>query len=120
MNKTAKSLLKHLFYDKIVQLEVESKESMTFSKQMEIKHLNDSVELFVEKNPNSNFEVRVLEKNAENNEDYKVALSFKNYNKKDEKSFIVPPKELLVVIDNSYSSVSFYAWSIDGSFLLPL
>lgn len=115
VNKDAQNLLDHLFYDKIVRIESDSKERISFSKQAELKKRKDEVNTFIERNPYSNFEVRVLHKEAEDKETYKVALSFSNYKETTDKR----PNSFLIIIDAAFNSITYYQWSLNH-ILLPL
>jgi len=110
VNKDAKSLLSHLFYDKIIQLGAEAKHQIGFGKQLQISALKDKIELFIERHPYSEIEVRVLEKGTDDNDNYKISLSFKNYKEKTDKR----PDRFLIVIDNAFSIVVYYEWSLNN------
>jgi hypothetical protein len=110
INKDAKSLLSHLFYDKIIQLGAEAKHQIGFGKQLQINKLKDEVELFIEHHPYSEVEIRVLEKGTDDNDNYKVSLSFRNYKEKTDKK----PGKFLIVIDNAFSMIIYYEWSLNN------
>lgn len=109
INKDAKSLLSHLFYDKIIQLGSKS-DQIPVAKQMEIKKIRDKVFTFIERQPNSEFEVRLLDKNTDNKEDYRIALSFRNYKETPETRV----NRFLIVIDYVMSSITYYQWAINN------
>jgi hypothetical protein len=111
LNKEAQLLLRNLFYNRLVQLETKSNESIVFSKQMEIKKLQDQVERFIETNPDGKFEIRVLEKNTENIENYRHAIVIKNYRHDDEVKRVTL---YFIVIDNAFDSVTFYQVALNG------
>lgn len=116
LNKETKSLIEHLFYDKMIQLETEAKNLPSFSKQVEIKKTQDKVSKFIDDNPYSNFELRVLYKNTEDRDNFKVAINFSNYNNLiSEKK----PSNLMIIVDSSFNNVEFYQWSLNN-ILLPV
>ena len=109
INKEAKLLFKNIFFNRQIQLESTSKEKIVFSKQAEIKKLQDRIERFIERRPNGQFEIRVLEKNAETIEEFKFALVVKNYKNEDRK-----PKLWYVVIHNAFDDVEYYLVGVNG------
>jgi hypothetical protein len=113
VNKDAKSLLDHLFYDKIIQFGSRKNEDTHFVKQVEIKKLRDKVVTFIERNPNSEFEIRLLNKNNDNKEDFRVSLIFRNY--KNEPDSRV--HRFLIVIDYVMNNATFYEWAINNVLL---
>ena len=115
-NKTASLMLSHLFHDKIIQLEANSKEKISFSKQSEIMKKHDEILKFVEKRPTSSFELRVLNKNSSDKEDYSVGISFTNYEKKD-KTDPVNSGKFMIVIDAAFNTVSYYEWALNNVLL---
>ena len=111
LNKEAELLVRNVFHNRMIQLESKVKEQIVFSKQMEIKKLQVKVETFIERNPNGIFEIRILEKNTTNMEQFKFALVVKNFNHADlEKN----PTTFFIVIDNTFDEVDFYQLSING------
>jgi len=116
MNKDASNLLESLFYNKLIKLETDVKKELpAFSKQVEIAKNRDEVIHFIEHNPHSMFDVRVLHKNTEDKEDFKVSLLFKNYDVESDKR----PHRFMIVIDSAFNNVSYYEWSLNN-ILLPL
>jgi len=109
INKDAKSLLSHLFYDKIIQFGTKT-DQIPVAKQMDIKKVRDKIFTFIERQPNSEFEVRLLNKNTDDKDDYRVALSFRNYKDAPE----VRVNKFLIVIDYVMNSVTYYQWAINN------
>jgi hypothetical protein len=107
INKEAYKLLNSLFYNKLVPLE----HSMLLSKQLVIKKIQDKIEIFIERNPYGQFEIRVLNNNTVDIEDYKYALVIKNYRHEDKgrKSNL-----FIITIDAPFDSVTFYQMSLNG------
>lgn len=110
LNKEAEHLLSSLFYNKIIQLEDDSKKMIVFSKQAEIKKIQDEVNTFIKRTPYSDFEIRVLEKGTDDNDKFKVSLSFKNFKELTDKR----PSRFLIVIDSAFNTVTFYQWSLNN------
>jgi len=105
-----------LFYNKLVKLETDVKKELpAFSKQVEIAKKRDEVIHFIEHNPHSVFDVRVLNKNSEDTGDFKFSLVFKNYDTESERR----PNRFMIVIDSAFNNVSYYEWSLNNV-LLPL
>lgn len=119
LSKDAQLLLKNLFMNKLVQLESKSEKGIVFSKQIEIGKLRDKVDAFIEKNPFGKFEIRVLDKQTENIEDYKYALVVKNYKYEDAEKRVVRPTLFIIVIDNAFDTVDFYQMSLNN-ILMPV
>jgi len=113
INKDAKSLLDHLFYDKIIQFGSKKSEDTHFIKQVEIKKLRDKVMTFIERNPNSEFEVRLLSKNTDDKEDFRVSIAFRNYKNEPETRV----HKFLIVIDYVMNNITFYEWAINNVLL---
>lgn len=111
LSKDSKSLLNSLFDSRIIALETSKDKIPTFSKQLQLKKLRDEVELFIEKRPNSEFEIRVLDKQAEDNEDYRLAVIMRNYKSKDMDK---KPNRFIISIDNSFDSASYYEWALNN------
>lgn len=111
LNKDAQSLFDHLFYDKIILLETTQKrEQRDIGKQMEIKNKRDEILTFIERNPNSEFDIRVLKKNSEDKEDHRVSLVVRNYKDKPETRIA----RFVIVLDYYFNSVIFYQWSLNN------
>jgi hypothetical protein len=107
VNKEVLKLLGSLFYNKLVPLE----HTMHLSKQLVIKKIQDKIEIFIERNPYGQFEIRVLNNNTVDIEDYKYALVLKNYVHEDKsrKSTL-----FIITIDAPFDSVTFYQMSLNG------
>jgi hypothetical protein len=111
ISKESLLLIKDIFLNRIIQLESKSKERIVFSKQCEIQKIKAKILIFIEKNAYAKFEIRVLEDNTENIENYKYALVVKNYKHedKDRKSNM-----FIIAIDNTFEDAKFYQVALNG------
>jgi hypothetical protein len=118
INKSAYLLFKQVFSNKMIQLEsdTEKKDGISFSRQLDLSKLQNKIELFIEKNDHAKFELRILEKNADNLESYKYALVIKNYEheNKDKRAHM-----FIITVDSAFTEVTFYQLSINNV-MLPL
>lgn len=110
VNKEAKLLLHSVFYNRMIQIENKPGETVGFSKQLDIKKIEEKVDLFIERNPYGTFHVRVLKSDAENIEDFKYAVVVHNFVKRETRK----PTIYFIVIDNTFTTVEFYQYSLNG------
>jgi len=112
LNKDAESLLNHIFYDRIITLGSKTKDGGTISieKQIELKRMKDTVLTFVERNVDSEFDIRILHKETEDKENFRVSLTFRNFKEQPENRV----NKYMIVLDHSLSSVTFYQWAINN------
>jgi len=109
-NREASFLVDDLFYNKIVKLEEISNVASTLAKQMQLKKLKDDVVSFIERNPNSMFEIRLLKKNHEDPEDFLIAIAFPNFKVEEKETRI---SRFVITIDYNFNSINYYEWSIN-------
>ena len=113
INKSAYLLFKQIFNNKMIQLEsdAEKKDTVSFSRQLDLSKLQNKIELFIEKRYYSKFELRILEKNAESIESYKYALVIKNYEREIKDKNVTL---FIITIDSAFTEVNFYQLAINN------
>jgi hypothetical protein len=118
INKSAYLLFKQIFNNKMIQLESDAakKDTVSFSRQLDLSKLQNKVEIFMDKRYYSKFEIRILEKNAESIESYKYALVIKNYEReiKDKNVTLY-----IITIDSAFTEATFYQVAINNV-ILPI
>ena len=108
MSDACKSALSHLFNDRELSTSIKDK-------QISIRRAQDYIRLFIKKYPYARFEVRILDGTNEL-DNPELTLSIRNF----EKLHKLAPYEYLIIVDNSFESVSFYQKSIDGESVLEM
>lgn len=106
-NKEACFLIEDLFYNKIVKLEDISNKPSILGKQIQMKKIKDEILSFIERNPNSIFEIRLLR--STNQDDFLVSITFPNFVEQEESRV----SRFVITIDYSFNNVSYYEWSIN-------
>lgn len=116
LNKDAESLLSHIFYDRIIQIGSKNNDntSVPISKQMQLKNLKDEILTFVERNPDSEFDIRILHKDTEDNENFKISLIFRNFKEVSESRM----NKFVIILSHNLSSVTYYQWSLNHILIL--